>query len=465
MKQTEIGSTTTTTPMTARQRESRRAAGKALRRLVPRSAHRCWEPPGDRAEVVDILAESNRGRVADLIPERHSLMLKSPFATFRGSAAVMAADLAGVPTTNIRLQSCGDCHIQNFGWFETPERNLIFDITDFDESRRAPWEWDLKRLVASVVLAARQLQTPKNVQHSMAKAVAQQYRERLIEYERLSPLEMWYQRLDEQELLKHPSYIAGRQRCQEIIRAGNEGTLHKRLSDLAEERNGVWRFRDKGSKIFHPDDPEAYFGAIEPLMEQYRQSLSDERRVLLDRYRLVDFAIKVVGIGSVGLRCGIIMMMDDDQSPLILQIKEARASVLEKFVGKSERPHHGHRVVHGQRLMQAASDLFLGWANDSSGRCFYFRQLRNMKISVELATMPTTEFEEYVRMCGWALARAHAKSGDVSPIVGYLGDSDTFDDALADFGLAYADQAETDFNSLTQAALNGRIPVADTAKS
>lgn len=446
-------------------REIRRAAGKALRPLVPRSAHATWSPPRDRGDVIDLLEESNRDRVASLIPMRHSLMLKSAFAAFRGSAAMMAADLARLPTTNIRLQSCGDCHIQNFGWFETPERNLIFDITDFDESRRAPWEWDLKRLVASVVLAARQLGKPADIQQAMAKAVTQQYRERLIEYERLSPLEMWYQRLDEQELMKHPSYVAGRQRCQEIIRLGNEGTLHKRLSDFAEEKEGVWRFRDKGSKIFHPDGTEVFFGDLQPLMDQYRQSLSDERRVLLDRYRVVDFAIKVVGIGSVGLRCGIIMLMDNDQSPLILQIKEARASVLEKHVGKSDRPHHGHRVVHGQRLMQAASDLFLGWANDSLGRCYYVRQLRNMKVSTDLETMPTKEFEEYVLMCGWALARAHAKSGDVSPIVGYLGNSDTFDNALAQFGISYADQAEADFQILKQAAASGRIPVADHPKS
>ena len=442
-------------------RSERQAAGKALRDSIPRSAQAHWTPLANREDIVAILEETNRDRLHDLMPLRYARMLQSPLACLRGAAAVMAADLAGLPTTDLRLQSCGDCHLQNFGWFATPERNLIFDITDFDESRKAPWEWDLKRLVASVVLASRVLNASKSQQKDLGKAVAQEYRLHLAEYEAFSPLEMWYQRLDTNELLFHKSDIASQQRFQQIIDAARQRTMDKLFPKMTERVNGNLRFKESPPLIFHPTEFEHYFGEVHSLIEQYRHTLSDERRVLLDRYRLVDVAAKVVGVGSVGLRCGIILMLDPDEAPLVLQIKEARASVLEKFVGRSERPHHGHRVVHGQRVMQAASDMFLGWASDSVGRSYYFRQLRDMKMSAAVESMCLPEFEEYARMCGWGLARAHAKSGDVSQITGYLGTGEAFEEAISEFGMSYADQAERDFESLQKAAKSGRIPVAD----
>ena len=450
------------TAHSAKSRSERHNDGKKLRDVIPRSSHAEWKPPFNRADVVSSLEESNQDRLTDLIPLRFARMLQSPLAFLRGSAAIMAADLASLPTTNIRVQSCGDCHLQNFGWFATPERNLIFDITDFDESRRAPWEWDVKRLVASVVLTARELKVPasKSRQEELGRATVKSYREHLAEFETMSPLEMWYVRLDATELMNRSPEIGTKERCRQILDAARQRTIDQLLPKITQRVNGKLQFKDRPPLISHPTQFDRLPKEIHALIQQYRGTLSDERRLLLDRYRMVDVAYKVVGVGSVGLRCGIILMLDPDDAALVLQIKEARASVLEKFVGKSDRTHHGHRIVHGQRVMQAASDQFLGWANDSEGRSFYFRQLRDMKLSVGIDQMTLTDLEDYAKMCGWTLARAHAKAGDASMISGYLGSGETFDEALGKFGLDYADQSEADFQALQTAADSGRIPVA-----
>ena len=443
-------------------RLQRREDGRRLRDVNPRSTHAVWKSPANRTDVVSILEESNQDRLPDLIPLRFARMLQSPLAFLRGSAAIMAADLAGLPTTNIRVQSCGDCHLQNFGWFATPERNLIFDITDFDESRRAPWEWDVKRLVTSVVLASRELQLPLSppIQEELGRVTAKSYREHIAEFEAMSPLEMWYVRLDSTELMKRSPEIGSVTRCQQIVDAARQRTIEHLLPKITERVNGKLQFKDRPPLISHPAQFDRLQTEIHAIIQQYRETLTDERRVLLDRYQMVDVAYKVVGVGSVGLRCGIILMLDPDEAPLVLQIKEARASVLEKFVGKSERTHDGHRIVHGQRLMQAASDQFLGWANDSAGRCYYFRQLRDMKLSIGIDQMSMADLRDYAQLCGWALARAHAKAGDASTISGYLGSGEAFDEALGQFGIAYADQSVIDFETLKAAAKSGRIPVA-----
>jgi uncharacterized protein (DUF2252 family) len=447
-------------------RAERQALGKGLRDTVPRAAQAIWQPGTHRTQVLSMLEESNRGRLPDLIPLRYARMLQSPLAFFRGSAGVMAADLATLPTTKLRLQSCGDCHLQNFGWFATPERNLIFDVTDFDESRTAPWEWDLKRLVASTVLAARQFGLSSDKQQESGRAVAQAYREHLTEYQQFTPLEMWYQRLDVRELEKHPSMVASRLYLDSLVESARKRTMEALFPKMTARVAGQLRFKDRPPLIFHPPQQERYVNECDALIRDYRQTLAEDRRVLLDRYRVADVVAKVVGVGSVGLRCGVVLLLDADESPLLLQIKEARASVLEPFVGKSERTHHGQRVVHGQRVMQAASDLFLGWASDSEGRCYYFRQLRDMKFSTTLEDLSPSEFREYAKMCGWGLARAHAKAGNVASIAGYLGDGDQFDVALGEFGMAYATQAEHDYEVLRQGAKSGRIPVAtDSALS
>ncbi len=463
---TEVDSNSSSIPdasQSNKPRSQRREDGKKLRDTVPRSSHAVWKPPVGRADIVAMLEESNQDRLPNLIPLRYARMLQSPLAFLRGSAAIMAADLAGLPSTNIRVQVCGDCHLQNFGWFATPERNLIFDITDFDESRRAPWEWDIKRLVASVVLASRELKNPasKSVQEQLGRATAKSYREHLALFETMTPLELWYVRLDATELMNRSTDIGSKNRCQQIIDAARKRTMDKLLPKITQRNDDdQLRLKDDPPLISHPTQFDPLSTEIHGLMQQYRGTLSDERRVLLDRYRMVDVAYKVVGVGSVGLRCGIVLMLDPDNSALVLQIKEARASVLEKFVGKSVRTHHGHRIVHGQRLMQAASDQFLGWANDSEGRSYYFRQLRDMKLSIGIDQMSTSDLEEYAQLCGWGLARAHAKAGDASMISGYLGSGESFDEALGEFGIAYADQSTIDHETLKAAAKSGRIPVA-----
>lgn len=438
-------------------REMRRTAGKSLRDSVPRSAHADWKPPAHRSDIVGLLEESNQDRLPDLVPFRYGRMLQSPPAFLRGSAIIMAEDLAGLPATNIRVQLCGDCHLQNFGWFASPERNLVFDITDFDESRAGPWEWDVKRLVASVIVAARSLNASKMQQREFGISVAREYREHLAEYASLAPLEMWYVRIDASSLQAHVQDSDFKRQLLQLVETARQRTVDKMLPKMIEHIGTELRFKDRKPLIYHPRGFGDYFKEKLWILQEYRKTLSDERRVLLDRYRPVDFAYKVVGVGSVGLRCSIALMLDPDDEPLVLQIKEAGASVLEKFVGPSKRTHHGHRVVHGQRVLQAASDIFLGWGNDSTGRAFYVRQLRDMKMSVVVEQMTLTELGEYSRLCGWALARAHAKAGDAVSISGYLGTGSPFDEAMGEFGMAYATQVEQDFETLKQAAKSGRI--------
>lgn len=441
-------------------RETRRSLGKTLRKTVPRSAHAVWRPPDDRADVVQLLEQSNRERLPELIPIRHVRMLKSPLAAFRGLPSVMAHDLARLPTTDIRLQACGDCHLQNFGWFASPERNLLFDIADFDETRNAPWEWDVKRLVVSVALAARELEADRVRQQDLVHAVAREYRERLADYSTLEPLAMWYERLDANAVLDQAQGASARRRMQHTIDSARQQTIERLLPELVDRDGDQWRIKEQPPLFFHPRRTAQYRSEVTELMVSYRESLPDDRRLLLDRYRLADVAYKVVGIGSVGLRCGMLVLRDVDDAALVLQVKEARASVLEPFVGPSRRTHHGQRVVHGQRVIQAASDVFLGWATGHAGRHYYFRQLRDMKLSVQVAKLSVAELEDYARLCGWALARAHAKAGDATPIAGYLGKSEAFDDALGEFAVAYADQVEQDYAALQGAAQSGRIQAA-----
>lgn len=432
------------------------AKGKTLRESVPRSVHAKWRTPANRPGIVAYLEQSNQGRLPALIPLRHARMLNSTLACFRGSAGLMAADLAGLPTTNLRIQIGGDCHLNNFGWFASPERNLLFDLTDFDETRNAPWEWDLKRLIVSAVLAGRQISASKADQRNLVELIVREYRDRLAGYITLSPLEMWYQRLDADAFLQN---AVNAEAARRTLDAARRRTVETKLPQMIEIVDGTTRFRDQAPVVFHTTDDDRFLKDIRSILTSYRATLSDERRMLLDRYEFVDAAYKIVGVGSVGLRCGIVLMQAPDADPLVLQIKEARASVLENYVGPSERLHHGHRIVHGQRLMQAASDLFLGWANDPSGLSYYVRQLRDMKLSLNVGKMSLSEMQGYARLCGWALARAHAKAGDCSVIFGYLGSGEQFAEALAEFGLAYASQAERDHDDMEKAAKAGQIGI------
>ena len=434
-------------------------AGKVLRKETPRSAHSQWNPAADRRDPIEILIESSVDRVPHLIPIRYGRMLQSPFAFFRGAAAIMAADLACTPITGLRVQACGDCHLLNFGVFATPERRLIFDVNDFDETLPGPWEWDVKRLAASFVIAGRHNGFKASQARSASIACVCSYREQIARLSQLPAIDVWYERVDVDQLLAQCPEKTFRQRDRaEMLKASHGITQHD-LSELLEEEAGRPRIHDNPPLIYHPQHAEAIelIDHLRMAFHRYRQTLPDDRRVLADRYQLVDHAVKVVGIGSVGTRCGVLLLTAGPGDHLLLQVKEARTSVLEPYAGKSSYDDHGQRVVIGQRLMQAASDLFLGWTYGDAGRHFYVRQLRDVKIKplVEVYDPPT--MTSYARSCGWVLARAHARSGDPRAISEYLGTSDRFDQAIADFAVAYADQNERDHADLVRAVREGRL--------
>ncbi|EKQ69897.1 hypothetical protein OsccyDRAFT_1547 [Leptolyngbyaceae cyanobacterium JSC-12] len=435
----------------------RQAAGKALRQTVPRSLHRDWHPKSDRPDPLKLLAKSNQQRIPDLIPIRHWRMMQSPFTFLRGSAIIMAADLATTPTTGMQVQACGDCHLLNFGGFATPERNLIFDLNDFDETLMAPWEWDVKRLITSFILAGRELQLSDRSSSEAALAAAQAYRLAIARYSQMRTLEVWYARLDANVLIEHAPDEDTRKHWEKMATKAFNRTLDQAVAQLTEVVEGQRRFIDNPPLLYHPPNQTEYFEQISSLFEQYRDTLQVDRQFLLDRYRLVDVALKVVGVGSVGTHCGVALLLDNNHDPLLLQYKEARPSVLEPYVGKSPYPHEGQRIVSGQRLMQAASDIFLGWTTNVQGQDFYFRQLKDMKTAIKLKGMSARSLEDYAEICGSALARAHARTGDSAMISGYLGKSDAFDQAVTDFAVAYAYQVEQDHQRLVEAVQSGQI--------
>jgi uncharacterized protein (DUF2252 family) len=438
------------------------AAGKRLRDTIPRASQGVWKRPKDRPDPLALLQASDAGRLPELVPIRYGRMLQTPFSFFRGSANVMAADLAGGPATGIHVQACGDCHLLNFGGFATPERNIVFDINDFDETLPAPWEWDVKRLVTSFVLAARANGLSGQAGRDAAVACARSYRERLRDTAEMSPLEAWYARIGLEDFLGLIDDPALRKRVVRRVEKAKED----RASDvdypkLAEMVGGQIVIKDEPPLVFHTDmQREAGFRAYaEKAIADYRETLPDDRRALLDRYRLVDLAIKVVGIGSVGRYCAIGLFMSASNQPLFLQFKQAVASVLEPYAGKSPYGHAGQRVVMGQRLMQSSSDIFLGWITGREGREIYVRQLRDAKVKPLVETFNRSMLETYGKACGWALARAHGRVSHPWLISGYLGTSDAFDEAMGNFAVAYADQAERDHAALKAAVGEGRIKV------
>jgi uncharacterized protein (DUF2252 family) len=442
------------------------AAGKALRESVPRNSHGKWKRDREKVDVLAILRASDKGRMKQLLPIRYGRMLQSPFTFYRGAAAVMAADLANTPNTRIPVQACGDCHLLNFGGFATPERNILFDINDFDETLPAPWEWDVKRLVASFVLAARSQKLSESDARDMAVTCARSYRKRLREYSKMSPLDVWYARVTWEDVIAA---------APASLRAAHEARVRKRVDEAMEKSSsemtypqlagmvgGKIRIHDAPPLIFHPDDLSAdeLMARSVDALNSYRETLTDERRDLLDQYRLVDSAIKVVGIGSVGTYCLIALMMSANNDPLFLQWKEARQSVLEPYAGASIYPHPGQRVVMGQRLMQPATDVFMGWVTGREGKQGYVRQLRDAKVKPLVEIMDRDLLNFYAKMCGWVLARSHAKAGSGELMIsGYLGSQDNFDEAMGSFAVAYADQTERDHAALKAAVRAGKIKV------
>jgi uncharacterized protein (DUF2252 family) len=435
-----------------------RQQGRALRSHVPRSSQAEFRVNHRSRDVIAMLDASNRGRVPALVPVRYGRMLHSPFAFLRGAAAVMAYDLSKTPVSGIRVQACGDAHLMNFGGFATPERHLVFDVNDFDETLPAPWEWDLKRLATSVMLAGRHLGFSKrrNVDATMAAVAG--YREHMALYARMRTLERWYQRIDATEVAELHFDGLGKDIANAPLHPVTDHLFPKLTQTTGKRR----QIRDEMPLIFHPRRGDRTITSTGRLLSQYRATLPDDRRILLDKFTLTDVVIKVVGIGSVGTRCGVALLMSAKDDPLFLQLKEARASVLEPYAGRSRYQNHGERVVQGQRLVQSASDLFLGWLKDPSlGVEFYVRQLRDCKTAANIDAMNYAHLHAYASHCGTALARAHAKAGDPAAISGYVGKGRAIDKALARFATAYADQTERDFKILKAAATSGRIAVED----
>jgi uncharacterized protein (DUF2252 family) len=441
--------------------EERRAAGKAARLDAPRSAHAEWKPAPDRADPVAVLRSQDATRLPEYVPIRYGRMSVSPFAFYRGADAVMAADLATTPASRIRVQLCGDAHVSNFGLYASPERTLLFGITDFDETLPGPFEWDVKRLAASIVVAGRDQGFTRAQCREAALAAVRTYRERISAYAEMRDLEVWYAHVSAEDALAEARAVGGvRMRPTEraVAKARTRDNLQA-LERFTTVVDGRRRIVDSPPLIVHVPAAEAAIEeAVLGAFAAYRRTLEDDRRALVDRYTFVDMALKVVGVGSVGTRCLIGLFQGrDDQDPLFLQVKEAGPSVLEAYLGRSTYRNHAHRVVAGQRLMQAASDIFLGWIEGFDGRCFYWRQLRDMKGSVEVTDVAPRGLVVLAGVCGWALARAHARAGDRLRIAGYLGRCDRFDRAVADFAIAYGDQNERDFQRLLQAIEGGEV--------
>ncbi len=439
--------------------QERKAAGKTLRQQIPRHSQAVFVPWAGRPDPIALLAEQNKTRVQGLLPIRWGRMSESPFAFMRGSALVMATDLANTPNSGLNVVACGDCHLLNFGMFATPERALIFDTNDFDEASTAPWEWDVKRLGASFEVAGRYLGLPSRVRTNAVEAMSESYRTHMAEFAEMTSLEVWYFKLDPATIASRFMKTTGaRKRLMGHVRKAQASTQVSAFEKLTEIVDGRPRFVDNPLALFRVRQA-AGGDLLNELFNRYANTLRRDQRLLLDRYKAVDAAFKIVGVGSVGTRCGIILMMAGDGDSLLLQVKEANRSVLEAYNSQTSFENQGERIVTGQRIMQAASDSFLGWTS-LRGRDYYVRQLKDMKWAVNLANATERAFDEYARVCGAAIAHAHARSLDPAVLSGYLGRKDTFDVAMAQFATTYADQVERDYKSLKAAIKTNRINAA-----
>jgi uncharacterized protein (DUF2252 family) len=450
--------------------EQSAALGKAAREEAPRSSHVEWDPVADRADPVELQERQAAGRLPELVPIRYGRMLASPFNFFRGAADIMAADLASTPTTGQRVQLCGDAHLSNFGAFASPERELVFDINDFDETLPGPWEWDVKRLAASMAVAGRDRGFGESARRTITQASVREYRTAMREFAAMGELDIWYARMAVGDITRLARSELDSKQVRKLeasaVKAQAKDSL-RALAQLTETVNGEPRIVSDPplvvpiAEVFPGMEGKNRDAALRQIMEEYRRTLPPDRRHLLSRYRHVDTARKVVGVGSVGTRSWIVLMMGrDGGDPLFLQVKEAGPSVLEPFAGPSEFESSGERVVQGQRLMQASSDILLGWlagVGEGDAHDYYVRQLWDWKRSADIESMSKRGLAAYGRFCGWTLARAHARSGDRIAIAAYLGSGAAFDQALAEFAERYADQNEEDYGALLKAVRSGRI--------
>jgi uncharacterized protein (DUF2252 family) len=440
-------------------REQRREEGKSLRKKIPRESHAEFELAPDRPDPVKVIQESSKGRIQHLIPIRYGRMSKSVFAFYRGTASLMALDLAQTPTSGIRVQACGDCHLSNFGLFATPERNLIFDINDFDETLPAPFEWDVKRLAASFYVGARDNDFSDKDCKTITRMCVRAYREAIAKFSAMNVLDLWSARLDSDTLIASAPDDEAKRNRERIAKEARENRADYVFPKITQVDNGRRLIIDQLPLVYHPSPEEKVPENVLKTLQMYRETLPYERRVLLDRYHVEDIVHKVVGVGSVGTWCGVVLLMAEEDDPLFLQVKEARPSVLEPYAGKSEFEHQGERVVVGQRLMQSASDMLLGWMTGTGKykRHFYVRQLRDMKYSVDVAKLKPVQLSWYAEACGWTLALGHARSSHPSMIYGYVGKSDTLDRAIGTFAQRYADQTERDCELFLDAIESGEI--------
>jgi len=448
--------------------------GKAARVQVPFADHAGWSPPSQRVEPLTLLEEQATSRLPELVPIRYGRMSVSPFSYFRGAALPMAADLASTPVSDISVQLCGDAHMSNFGVFGSPERHLVFDVNDFDETAPGPWEWDVKRLAASLEIAGRENDYSQKTRTQIVRQAVRSYRETMRELASVPMMSVWYAHLDVEEILPRFSALLDPKKTPNVWKAINKARAH----DSHQAFDKLCFEQDGETKIVHDPPlivPVEYFiagiesglaeEALDQIMRQYSATLEPDLRHLLAQHEYVHMARKVVGVGSVGTDAWIALFVSlEDDSPLFLQVKEAQASVLERFTTASAFSNHGERVVRGQRLMQAASDIFLGWltfAWDGTARDYYFRQLRDWKGSVDVDGMTPAGMDVWGRMCGWTLARAHARTGDRVAVASYLGKSERFDNAVTEFAASYADQNQRDYDALLAAIASGRV-VANT---
>jgi uncharacterized protein (DUF2252 family) len=443
------------------QRDLRRQQGRELRKACPRSSHAEKVLGQAERDSMALLEESDHDRVESLLPIRFTRMMESPFAFFRGTATLQAHDLQETPTAGITVQCCGDCHLMNFGGFATPERAFVFDINDFDETMPGPFEWDLKRLATSFVLAARWRGFGNGVGKRAAQTMVAAYREAQARNSGLSVLEAWYAKITFSQILKEvasDAVLTSKLR-KDVVKARQNTSEHV-FHKITRVVDGKPRIADELPLLFHCSSGQSDLdGMVNQFFADYRATLSVDRQLLFDRYQFLDVAYKVVGVGSVGTRCYAVLFVDRQDDHLFLQVKEARRSVLEGRAGPSQFANQGERVVTGQHLMQSASDIFLGWSRGPAGRDFYVRQLRDMKLAPDLTAFTPALLTAYAQLCGETLARAHAKAGDATMIAGYLGTNETFDVAIRDYGLAYADQVEKDYETFKEAVRAGRFPI------
>ena len=440
------------------------AEGKSLRHKCPRHSHAEWKPPQNRPDPLFLLKESSMGRIPELLPIRYGRMMQSPFTFYRGAALNMAADQAVTPITGLRVQACGDAHLCNFGVYATPERRVIFDINDLDETLPAPWEWDVKRLTASFVLACRSNGFKKDDARDTALSCVRSYRVSMAEFSQMSVLDVWYASTELEKIIASVKDKEDQARIQKSVAKAHSQNAEHVYPELVGTDGSTPKIKDNPPLIYHPREHkhQSLAEVFRKGFAEYRKSLPEHRGILLDRFKFMDISLKVVGVGSVGTACGLLLFMANETDPLFLQIKEARASVLEPYAGKSRYANHGQRVVHGCHLMQSASDLFLGWS-EGFGRHFYVRQLKDMKIKPSVEVYTQVEMEQYAEYCGRTLARAHARSGEPVQMTGYMGKTDAFDEAMADFSVAYADQSERDHDMLKKAVRAGKLEIATEA--